>query len=239
MSRPTVEKSILHLVLAAYQAWGHVKPLCNLAARIVKSRPVTVTLVTARPFHERVDQELARSFEENENHFRRRIRVVAIMTNEQNPFDVQGFNASFSELYKKLADEEAVVCAKTGETLEQLNSPDAAILGIFGHALLLAVHEHSKRPVKVFTWYPGSVAAALFMFGPAGPNKGGDLSKEIEEETARSGKSIVEAAEEYFFGKHGIKGEIIRIPGLPPMYDYEFYPQDVCHMYQPGFGVDN
>ncbi len=96
------------------------------------------------------------------------------------------------------------------------------------------------------------------MFGPAGPNKGGDLSKEIEEETARSGKSIVEAAEEviyhfaspsllteafdyvqYFFGKHGIKGEIIRIPGLPPMYDYEFYPQDVCHMYQPGFGVDN
>ncbi len=79
------------------------------------------------------------------------------MTNEQNPFDVQGFNASFSELYKKLADEEAVVCAKTGETLEQLNSPDAAILGVSK-----AVNSSWTFFVKVYIHFPRSLDMLYF-----------------------------------------------------------------------------
>ena len=25
----------------------------------------------------------------------------------------------------------------------------------------------------------------------------------------------------------GTEGKVVRIPGMPPMYDYEYYPQDV------------
>lgn len=55
---------------------GHTRPLCSLAARIVKSRPIYVTLFTTVPYYDRVNIELSRSFDEHELHARERIRRV-------------------------------------------------------------------------------------------------------------------------------------------------------------------
>ena len=32
-----------------------------------------------------------------------------------------------------------------------------------------------------------------------------------------------------------ITGEVVRVPGLPFMHDYEYYPQDVCPTISEGY----
>ena len=47
--------------------------MCTLAARMVKSRPVVITFLTIRPLFERIENEIARNFEEGDE-ARSRIR---------------------------------------------------------------------------------------------------------------------------------------------------------------------
>ena len=53
---------------------GHARPLINLFARFVKLRPVTVTLIATNAFYDRVKNELARSFDADEEELAARIR---------------------------------------------------------------------------------------------------------------------------------------------------------------------
>lgn len=53
---------------------GHARPLINLIARFVKLRPVQVTLLTTNAFFDRVKNELARSFEAEDEEAFQRIR---------------------------------------------------------------------------------------------------------------------------------------------------------------------
>jgi hypothetical protein len=39
----------------------------------------------------------------------------------------------------------------------------------------------------------------------------------------------VSSADEYYVQVYkSFEGKVIRIPGLPPMYDYDMFPQEVC-----------
>lgn len=58
---------------------GHTRPLCGLAAKIVKLRPVHITLLTTQPFCERVKAEVARNFGPDEE-FQRTLVRCAIRT---------------------------------------------------------------------------------------------------------------------------------------------------------------
>lgn len=53
---------------------GHARPLINLAARLVKLRNITVTLLTTNQLYSRAVSELARSFVPGEEEFANRIR---------------------------------------------------------------------------------------------------------------------------------------------------------------------
>lgn len=55
---------------------GHARPLINLFARFVKLRPVTVTLMATNAFYDRIKNELARSFDADEEHLAAHIRLV-------------------------------------------------------------------------------------------------------------------------------------------------------------------
>lgn len=55
---------------------GHARPLVNLAARLVRLRPVAVTLLTTDAFYDRIKNELARSFDTDEEELVSRIRLV-------------------------------------------------------------------------------------------------------------------------------------------------------------------
>ncbi|PSR79622.1 hypothetical protein PHLCEN_2v6923 [Hermanssonia centrifuga] len=224
MTHTDIESTKSHILLAAYQAWGHTRPLCTLAARIVKSRSILVTLVTTRPFFDRVEKEISRNFSPEETSLKSRIRLVALATNEANPMDIMSLNISFATAYETLAKEEPLTCFKTGEQLPAVPSPDVAILDIFAEMMLRSVRKLSKKPVKVYCWMSASATSAYTLFGPAHRNTSGNLRATLEEEAQRTGKSLPEVAEEFFTE---VKGKVIHVPGLPPMYDYELSPQEM------------
>lgn len=53
---------------------GHTRPICSLAARLVKSGPVNVTFFTTMSFYDRVSAELVRNFDVHDVNTRERIR---------------------------------------------------------------------------------------------------------------------------------------------------------------------
>ena len=57
---------------------GHMRPLVHLAARMVKLRPIVLTMITTHAFFDRVKTEFARSFDEGEDEYANRIRSVCI-----------------------------------------------------------------------------------------------------------------------------------------------------------------
>lgn len=90
-----------HLVLFNYEEWGehaallaivgimslrnpfvvagHIRPICNFAARIVKMQPtVLITHFITPKFYDRAQTELRRNFEEQESSLLARIRCVCI-----------------------------------------------------------------------------------------------------------------------------------------------------------------
>ena len=91
MTVPLVSSKPRHYLFTSCEAWGrfarnnsqstpecscpvgHSRPMCTLAARMVKSRPVVITFLTIRPLFERIENEIARNFEEGDE-ARSRIR---------------------------------------------------------------------------------------------------------------------------------------------------------------------
>ena len=82
----------------------------------------------------------------------------------------------------------------------------------------------------------------LRLFGPESMGGVGDFGARIDAETARTGLSDEEIGLKvyisisYFYPDylilypkicHHAEGKLVQIPGLPAMYDYEFYPQKV------------
>ena len=69
------ESRLKHLVHIA----GHLRPLCNLAARMVKMEPtIIITLFTTPTFYDKVQTELRRNFEDQEKGLLERIRYTYI-----------------------------------------------------------------------------------------------------------------------------------------------------------------
>ena len=50
--------------------------MTHLVARIVKLRPIVLTMLTTDSFYERVKTEMARSFDANETEYAERVRLV-------------------------------------------------------------------------------------------------------------------------------------------------------------------
>ena len=82
----------------------------------------------------------------------------------------------------------------------------------------------------------------LHRFGPESMGGVGDFGARIDAETARTGLSDGEISHKvgisisHFYQAQLIlypkiyyqtDGKLVQIPGLPPMYDYEFFPQKV------------
>ncbi|TFY68832.1 hypothetical protein EVJ58_g776 [Rhodofomes roseus] len=206
-----------HLVLFAYEAWGHARPLCNLAARLAQgAEGTTVTFLTTPAFYDRVNSELLRNFDADEPHPLDRIRVIALNNPGAHALDTEGLHEAFAEALEKLVKGLPLQCVHTGTTYNAVPRPKAVIID--------AVRRLSgpDQPIKVFAWI---AAAASIMFRMSAPERLGGigdlLAKSAEEATLKQ-VEIAEAAGDIAYGT---SGTVVNIPGLPPMYDYEIEPQ--------------
>ena len=53
---------------------GHSRPACQLIARMAQIRPVTITYFVPKTLYRRLETELSRCFEEEDMHYKDRIR---------------------------------------------------------------------------------------------------------------------------------------------------------------------
>ncbi|KAH9847629.1 UDP-Glycosyltransferase/glycogen phosphorylase [Lenzites betulinus] len=222
-----------HIVAYPFQAWGHARPLINLVVRLVKLRPIDVTFLVTNSFFDRALEELRRNLGSDEECHGEHIRILSL---GEAHFDrLAELDHAFEVAWKQLISGEAVLCQKTGSQIAPLPSPCAVIVDMFGIEAFHTVKMLSANSVKVYIWCSGLTAAMFHLFGPQEYCGKGNVRVRAEEEARRTGVPFADIIlREYV----GTKGEVVRVPGMPPMYDYEYYPQPViCHGFRSGMHV--
>lgn len=72
-------------------------------------------------------------------------------------------------------------------------------------------------PPPILQWMPGFSGAFLSIVGSEDVGGKGDFYRAIADDKLASLKDAEEDPQ----------GAVIRIPGMPPMYDWEFFPQQI------------
>lgn len=113
---------------------------------------------------------------------------------------------------------------------------------MFGIQTFNTVKTLSGDTVKVHVWCSGLTAAMFHLFGPEEFGGKGNVRARAEEEARQTGASsadiilrvrfpfaiaVYQRPNNSFQEYVGTTGEVVRVPGMPPMYDYEYYPQPV------------
>ncbi|KAI5117423.1 hypothetical protein M0805_004054 [Coniferiporia weirii] len=214
-----------HVVAAAPPTWSHVKPLCALLVKIVRLRRVYATMFTSTTLLDKVNSEVARQFlPEGEEHLKSLIRVVALPTSPLIT-DTALFNAEFSEGYKTLYARKPIAAAPNSERVyDAVEAPQLAVLDYFMYDTIADIRSVSGTSVPIYAWQSGGVGGGLFLFGPERYGGNGDMAVKIAAITAED-EEIRKTEKEKIYRR--IRDELVELPGIPPMYDYEFSPQIV------------
>lgn len=220
----------LHVVFAAYLGWGHVRPLCALAAKLVKLRDVDVTFLTSRKMHDKSVKGIARNLDDNHDALRSRVRVVALLAHDANPFDTDIIGKSFEEQLQKLLSGQPAFCAEMQAEVAALEPPNALIVDLYGCQFFRMAREAS-RSLKLIVSLPTSLFSIYYLTGPYDADLRSVLRSRVEELMTKTGKTTIEAANEIVFGDSSDK--LIQVPGLPTVHDYENFPQQL--MFRPPF----
>ncbi|KAI0356302.1 UDP-Glycosyltransferase/glycogen phosphorylase [Trametes cingulata] len=210
-----------HVVAFTYQAWGHARPLIQLCARFVKLHQVYVTLLVPDSLLDRAASELSRSFASGEDEPASRTRVVSVGDTGATGFD--SLDDALKASWQKLYAEEELVCGKTGKRFPALSKPQALIIDYFAVGPIQTIRALCGNSVKIYAWMSGGAMSMFYLFGPEKLGGRGNIRAKAEEEAERTGRSYTEVAIEMSLVP---KGEVVKVPGLPPMYDYEYYPQE-------------
>lgn len=112
----------------------------------------------------------------------------------------------------------------------------------FATSQLQATRAISGNSIPVFAWITGGASTTIRLFGPESIGGLGNFGARIDAEATRTGKPAEEIGDSVShlsrfdmtcscyihiqIFKH-TNGAVINIPGLPAMYDYEFFPQKV------------
>lgn len=117
-------------------------------------------------------------------------------------------------------------------------------LQVFFAPLLHATRALTGKSVPIFNWATGSSHAILRLWGPASLGGQASLFSTVIEESIRTGEDpddlgnkvhrmrveVIKTLFEFLLMSKVYKqttGAVVRIPGLPPMFDHEFFPQEV------------
>jgi hypothetical protein len=89
---------------------------------------------------------------------------------------------------------------------------------------LPAVKRISDGACPVVTWVPFPMTSFLRYAGPQELGGLEDLAALADYASAATGESVADASERLLRETHG---QIVKTPGLPDLFDYEFFPQVV------------
>ncbi|KAI9070269.1 glycosyltransferase family 1 protein [Trametes sanguinea] len=219
----TDSEALKHILLVPVQMWGHARGMTLLAGRLVKIRPVVVTLCISDKLWDRAKAEILADFAPEEQDLLSRVHLIRI---QQGPdhIDPAGIRDHFLAIWKTLCAGESVpyeaVDGSTGVVNLQTSPLSAVVLDGMGAEMTEALHKQrttSPWPLnlRLYIWAPVATdwLVGLFRTDPL------PIIKAVQEE---HGLSSVDACIAVMVTK---TGRVIESPGLPAMYDYEWEPQ--------------
>ncbi|KAG6904450.1 hypothetical protein DXG01_009856, partial [Tephrocybe rancida] len=199
----------------------HTRPICTLAARIVTEDDSTVvTLLTIADFVDKCRFEVARQLEGSSTSLQR-VRVVSIVeaTNVDALAAIPLFAESYLLAYKALSGGKSITCSTTGAAFPSITPPVAVIVDQLGVRSLIATRSVTGKSVPIICCIPGGASAFVRLWGPQSI---GNLRAKTQLEADRTGRLVHEVGNELY---QPMDGAVVRLPGVPAMYDYEFHPQ--------------
>ncbi|KAG7096241.1 hypothetical protein E1B28_003690 [Marasmius oreades] len=210
-----------HVVLYTIPSWGHAKPLVAFMVLVAELRMDVVFTFIANVRYPNIMGELAKLPRERLENIKDRIHVMNVPNpSAQGPGPARndpGFAHAFGILWRS----ETLKCGTTGKEISGLPRLSLAIIDPFaGYAINAIRSLASPQETPIFSWMSGPVGTFTLMFGPKQLGGLGDIGSKAEKEVSETvGNSATEILT--------TTGEIVNIPGYPPMFDYELFPQDI------------
>ncbi|EIN06349.1 hypothetical protein PUNSTDRAFT_137124 [Punctularia strigosozonata HHB-11173 SS5] len=209
-----------HILLHCFGGWGHIRPLCNFAARVAKENGTNVTFLISPTYYKQTQQELSRQFENGADESKL-IRLIGLKEDVTVSSIEQG-DRLFEDVYQSMVETGSLRCSVSNTLFEGLTHPDSAVIDFYGIGPLQAIRRNSRKTVKVLVWNVGAVSYLLRVFGPISEEGIEHWQTVVGTRAAETGKNFVEAADDILTGGHGT---VTEIPGMPKLYDWELFPQ--------------
>jgi len=135
---------------------------------------------------------------------------------------VKPFADAYPAAYQTLYQAKSITCSVTGTTFDAVPAPRVVILDFLAFPQFQATRAVSGYSVPIIACVAAGAGAIIRLFGPESMGGVGDFGARIDAEIARTGLPDDEVGHKIY---NHTEGKIVQIPGLPAMYDYEFYPQ--------------
>ncbi|KAF7979345.1 hypothetical protein HWV62_42773 [Athelia sp. TMB] len=216
-----------HLVVVALPLWGHTRPLCVFIAKLQQQSRCLVTFFVAELLLAKVTAEIARQYAPADAALLASIRIVSILDahrdNGDLPKVIAAYAPAYAAPYAALVAQQPLTCT-TGRVHAAAPPPSAVILDFLAPAQLHATRAATGSAVPVFAWVTGSAPVIIRYYCPEDVGGLGDVPGRARAAAAATGKEYERMIEEEY-GR--CLGEVICIPGMPAMFDYECFPQDL------------
>ncbi|KAL4254978.1 Plant UDP-glycosyltransferase [Abortiporus biennis] len=201
----------LHVVMFTMNAWGHVRPLCSLAAKILEAKPdmyITFFTTTVPSSVDRIRKEILRNLgTQVDDYVEARIRIVALRGKTGHVFDKTLIRDSFPEAYSILVNEQPIISAGDEKVYNAIPKPNAVILDAFLLEPMRVIRAMKNNAAEIYSWTPAGVTL-IAASAPKYREARGDILVEII---------------------FDVRGEVLHLPGLPSIYDREIHPQKIVN----------
>ncbi|KDR73125.1 hypothetical protein GALMADRAFT_158264 [Galerina marginata CBS 339.88] len=218
--------NLTHFLFSAIPAWGHIRPFCILAARLVsENENIVVTMILAPNFLDKAHSEISAEFGEGgSDQARRRIRVLStVQSTSYNGFEImQPMAETYATAYQTLSEGKSITCAEKNTVFDAVPAPVVVILDFVALPQLQATRAITGHSVPIIAWVTGHASAVVRSLGPESLGGRGDIGARVDAELARTGDSLEEISDKIY---HLTDGTAVKVAGLPTMYDHEFFPQ--------------
>jgi len=216
-----------HLLLLTVPAWGHLRPLCAFSSKVIQERSdVAITFLMVGDYREQIQREISRYFSSGEVDFgpKANIRIVKICDQKLDftsffPLMLQAFPG----YYDNLVNSKPVQCVETKMTFDPIRKPTSIILDFFLLQILQKIRAATGKSIPVYGWDSSYASTSLRIMAPEEFGGFGDTESQARGQAEMTGRKFEDVLNELY---HPTIGKVVNVPGLPPMYDYEWHPQE-------------
>ncbi|TCD67190.1 hypothetical protein EIP91_000417 [Steccherinum ochraceum] len=224
-----------HIVIAGVEPWGHARPLCAFATKVVQTRDVHVTLFTLPRILDRVKNEVARGFTAESLNRQNLIRIVALDNCAENlpssasvaerlKAESRVFTGSFMSAYQLLLSGGSLTCFATKTEFCEVSSPTMLVVDLLNGHLAVLASQLAHNTATIYRFCSSMASSVLVSLSTCDFGGRSDCKERTHEIAQRTGQSIEEAAAEL---SQTFTDNIIKLPGLPALHHYELNPQDI------------